>query len=64
MMKTPLTVVDAATSVVLCQWKGAGGDAIDVGYGTIWLTNYSAGTVSRIALSDLPEDCRAVISDK
>jgi streptogramin lyase len=63
LMKTPLTVVDAARSVVLCQWKGPGGDAIGVGYGTIWLTNYSAGTVSRIALSDLPEDCRAAKSN-
>jgi hypothetical protein len=57
-MKTPLSVVDAQSSAVLCQWKGAGGDAIGVGYGTIWLTNYSAGTVSRIALDDLPADCR------
>jgi virginiamycin B lyase len=59
LVKTPLTIVDAGKSVVLCQWKGPGGDAIGIGYGTIWLTNYSAGTVSRIALSDLPEDCRA-----
>jgi virginiamycin B lyase len=59
LMKTPLTIVDAASSIVLCQWKGRGGDAIGVGFGTIWLTNYSAGTVSRIALSDLPDDCRA-----
>jgi streptogramin lyase len=59
MIKTPLTVIDAARSVVLCQWQGDGGDAIGVGYGTIWLTNYTAGTVSRISLNDLPEDCRA-----
>lgn len=59
MMKTPLTAVDAAKAVVLCQWKGAGGDAIGVGYGAIWLTNLSAGTVSRIELSDIPEACRA-----
>jgi streptogramin lyase len=58
MMKTPLTVIDAATSVVLCQWKGAGGDAIGVGYGAIWLTSYAGGTVSRIDLDDLPGDCR------
>jgi virginiamycin B lyase len=63
LMKTPLTVVDASNSVVLCQWKGAGGDAIGVGYGTIWLTDYSAGTVSRIALGDLPQDCRAANSN-
>jgi streptogramin lyase len=59
MMKTPLTAVDAAKSVVLCQWKGAGGDAIGVGHGAIWLTNLTAGTVSRIELSDIPDDCRA-----
>ena len=64
MMKTPLTVVDAARSVILCQWKGPGGDAIGFGYGTIWLTDYSAGTVSRIALSDLPEECRAAKSNE
>jgi len=58
LMKTPLSIVDAAKAVVLCQWKGAGGDAIGVGYGTIWLTSYAAGTISRIALSDLPEQCR------
>jgi YVTN family beta-propeller protein len=59
MMKTPLTAVDAARSVILCQWKGAGGDAIGVGHGSIWLTDLSAGTVLRIALSDLPKECRA-----
>lgn len=58
LIKTPISVVDAARSVILCQWKGPGGDAIGVGYGTIWLTSYTGGTVSRIALSDLPEDCR------
>lgn len=59
MMETPLTAVDAAKAVVLCQWKGAGGDAIGVGHGAIWLTNLSAGTVSRIALSDIPKACSA-----
>jgi virginiamycin B lyase len=58
MMKTPLTVTDAASAKVLCQWQGAGGDAIGVGYGTVWITDYKAGTVVRIALADLPQDCR------
>jgi virginiamycin B lyase len=58
LIKTPLTVVDAAKSVILCQWKGPGGDAIGVGFGAIWLTDYAGGTVSRIALSDLPDACR------
>jgi streptogramin lyase len=59
MMKTPLTAVDAARSVILCQWKGAGGDAVAVGHGAIWLTDLAAGTVLRIALSDLPKECGA-----
>ncbi len=57
--KVPLSIVDATKSVVLCQWKGDGGDSIGYGFGAIWLTNYHAGTVSRIELNDLPEECRA-----
>ena len=56
--KIPLSIVDATRSVVLCQWKGVGGDSIGYGFGAIWLTNYHAGTVSRIELSDLPMQCR------
>jgi len=58
MMKTPLTAVDADRSVVLCQWKGAGGDALGVGHGAVWLTDLLAGRVLRIELSDLPKECR------
>jgi streptogramin lyase len=61
MMKTPLTAVDAARSVILCQWKGAGGDAIGVGHGAVWLTDLSAGTVLRIDLSDFPKECLAAV---
>lgn len=57
--KVPLSVVDATKSVLLCQWKGDNGDSIGYGFGAIWLTNYHAGTVSRIELNDLPEECRA-----
>jgi DNA-binding beta-propeller fold protein YncE len=59
LMKTPLTAVDAATSTILCQWKGPGGDSLGVGHGAVWLTNLAEGTVSRINFSDLPEDCGA-----
>ena len=58
-MKTPLSVVDAKRSTVLCQWKGAGGDSLNVGHGAVWLTNLMEGTVSRVALADLPRRCRA-----
>lgn len=61
MMKTPLTAVDAARSVILCQWKGGGGDAVGVGHGAVWLTDLSAGTVLRIALSDIPSECRPAV---
>ena len=59
LMGTPLNVVDASSSAVLCQWKGAGGDSLNVGHGAVWLTNLMEGTVSRIQLSDLPAACRA-----
>lgn len=57
MMKTPLTVSDARTGMPLCQWKGEGGDSLNVGHGAVWLTNLRAGTVSRIPLRTLPADC-------
>jgi virginiamycin B lyase len=57
--KVPLSIVDAEKSIVLCQWKGDGGDSIGYGFGAIWLTDYHAGTVSRIELNDLPGECRA-----
>lgn len=59
MIGTPLTVVDAGRSVILCQWKGAGGDAIGVGHGSVWLTDLSAGTVLRIPLTAFPKACEA-----
>ncbi|WP_375403922.1 hypothetical protein [uncultured Sphingomonas sp.] len=59
MMKTPLTAVDARTGTLLCQWKGEGGDSLNVGHGAIWLTNLRAGTASRIELKDVPADCAA-----
>ncbi len=59
MLKTPLTAVDAKSAVILCQWKGAGGDAIGVGHGSVWLTDIVGGTVLRIALSDFPKECLA-----
>lgn len=54
----PLTVVDGNTGLVLCQWTGPGGDALGVGYGAIWLTDYDAGTISRIEIGDALRHCR------
>jgi streptogramin lyase len=55
--KVPLSVIDPSAFALLCQWRGPGGDSLGIGHGAIWLTHFEAGTVSRIALSDLPQDC-------
>jgi len=57
MPKTPLSVIDAATNSVLCQWAGPGGDSLGVGHGAIWLTDYHAGSISRIPVKDALADC-------
>jgi streptogramin lyase len=56
--KVPLTVVDGHTGLVLCQWIGPGGDSLGIGHGAIWLTNYEAGTISRIELGDALRHCK------
>lgn len=47
----PLSVIDPATNAVDRQWVGAGGDSLRYGHGSVWLTDYDGGTVSRIAPS-------------
>ncbi len=56
--KVPLTVVDGHSGRVLCQWTGPGGDALDIGHGAIWLTDYGAGTISRIEIDVAMRHCR------
>ena len=58
MEKVPLSMVDATTGDLLCQWTGPGGDSLGIGYGAIWLTDYNAGTVSRLELADTLAHCR------
>ena len=53
----PLTVVDGNTGLVLCQWIGPGGDSLGIGHGAVWLTNYHAGTISRIEIDDALRHC-------
>lgn len=48
----PLTAIDASTNRVKIQWAGLGGDSLRVGHGAIWLTDYRAGTLSRIRTAD------------
>jgi virginiamycin B lyase len=52
MANIPLTATGAQTNTVLRQWRGPGGDSLAVGHGAIWLTNYHAGTITRLRLED------------
>jgi streptogramin lyase len=55
--KMPLSVVDVASEVLLCQWAGPGGDSLGIGQGSIWLTDYQGGTISRIDMQDALTRC-------
>jgi virginiamycin B lyase len=59
MWKVPLSVIDGASAALMCQWQGPGGDSLGIGHGAIWLTDYHAGTVSRIELDDPLAHCMA-----
>jgi virginiamycin B lyase len=50
MPKVPLSLIDAGTNQLLCQWVGAGGDSLGIGHGSIWLTDYHAGTMQRLSI--------------
>ena len=56
--RTPLSMIDDASAVLLCQWLGPGGDSLGIGHGAIWLTDYHAGTISRIELGDAIAHCK------
>ena len=49
MADMPLTAIDPATNQPIRQWVGKGGDSLKVVAGTIWLTDYHAGTIAAIA---------------
>lgn len=58
MRNTPLSAVDAATVSLRCQWTGPGGDSLNVTDDAIWITDYNAGTISRIELKDALAPCK------
>ena len=58
MPEVPLSAIDAATASLRCRWTGPGGDSLGIGHGAIWLTNYHAGTISRIELEDTVSRCK------
>jgi len=49
----PLTRIDASTNKVIRQWVGEGGDSLRCGFGSIWITDYKKGLLSRIALQQI-----------
>jgi virginiamycin B lyase len=57
MPKVPLSLIDAGSNRLRCQWAGPGGDSLGIGHSAIWLTDYHAGTVSRIAIQDALAHC-------
>jgi len=57
MPKVPLSLIDADADRLRCQWAGPGGDSLGIGHSAIWLTDYHAGTVSRIAIKDALAHC-------
>jgi virginiamycin B lyase len=59
MPKMPLSVIDATSNKLKCQWAGPGGDSLGLGFGSIWLTDYDGGTVSRIPISMALSKCAA-----
>ncbi len=46
----PLTQIDIETNSVVRQWVGRGGDAVRIGFDSIWLTDYYRGLLWRIAI--------------
>jgi virginiamycin B lyase len=56
--QVPLSAIDAATATLRCRWTGPGGDSLGIGHGAIWLTDYHAGTISRIELEDTVARCK------
>jgi streptogramin lyase len=57
MPKMPLSAVDVETTSLRCRWAGPGGDSLGIGFDAIWLTDYHAGTLSRITLKDALAHC-------
>jgi streptogramin lyase len=53
----PLSVIDAKSNQLMCQWAGPGGDSLGLGFGAIWLTDYKGGSVSRIPIHQALDKC-------
>jgi virginiamycin B lyase len=51
--EVPLTRIDAKTNRVLKQWIGEGGDSLRIGFGSVWITDYKKGLLSRIPMEEV-----------
>jgi YVTN family beta-propeller protein len=49
----PLSRIDARTDKVVRQWVGKGGDSLRFGFGSLWVTDYRKGSLSRIAIQEV-----------
>jgi len=49
----PLTRIDATTNKVVRQWVAKGGDSLRYGFGSIWITDYKKGLLSRIPIEEI-----------
>lgn len=49
----PLTRVNATTNRVVKQWIGKGGDSLRFGFGSLWITDYKKGLLSRISTQEV-----------
>jgi YVTN family beta-propeller protein len=51
--EVPLTRIDAKTNRVVKQWIGKGGDSLRIGFGSVWITDYKKGLLSRIPIQEV-----------
>jgi YVTN family beta-propeller protein len=51
--EVPLTRIDAKTNRVVKQWIGEGGDSLRIGFGSVWITDYKKGLLSRIPMEEV-----------
>jgi virginiamycin B lyase len=51
----PLTQVETTKNRVVKQWVGKGGDSLRCGFGSIWITDYKKGLLSRIRFENLTD---------
>jgi hypothetical protein len=52
-LEVPLTRIEAKTNHVVKQWIGEGGDSLRIGFGSVWITDYEKGLLSRIPMEEV-----------